>query len=140
MVDHMLIITGILLVMAALFVIVGGLGLTSTMSLNILDRTRELGIMRAIGASTSNVMEIIILEGSFIGTLSWLIAILFSMPPTFLMGKVIEIFLESPMNLVVSVEGWIMWFFVIVAIGTVASAFPAWNAAKQPVNEVLAYE
>jgi putative ABC transport system permease protein len=116
------------------------LGLASTMSLNVLDRTRELGIMRAIGASILNVLQIIILEGAFIGALSWVFAVILSIPFTVLMGKVIEIFLESPMNLATSAEGWIIWLFAIIVIGAVASAFPAWNAARQPVNEVLAYE
>jgi len=138
--DHMVLITGILLVMAALFVIVGGLGLASTMSLNVLDRTRELGVMRAIGASTLDVMQIIISEGAFIGVMSWALAIILSIPFTVLMGKVFEIFLESPMNLATSLEGWIIWLFAIIVIGAVASAFPAWNAARQPVNVVLAYE
>jgi putative ABC transport system permease protein len=138
--DHMLIVTGILLVMAALFVIVGGLGLASTMSLNVLDRTRELGIMRAIGASTKNLVTIIMGEGAIIGALSWVFAAIFSIPFTAVMGQVIEVFLESPMALTTSTVGWVIWFFVIIAIGSVASAFPAWNAARQPVNEVLAYE
>jgi putative ABC transport system permease protein len=140
MADHMLLITAILLVMAALFVIVGGLGLASTMSLNVLDRTRELGIMRAIGASTGNLLSIIIMEGALIGALSWVCALILSFPFTALMGRVIEVFLESPMALTTSAAGWAVWFFVIIAIGSVASAFPAWNAARQPVNEVLAYE
>ncbi|HMB24140.1 MAG: ABC transporter permease, partial [Chloroflexota bacterium] len=54
--EHMVLITGILLIMAALFAFIGGLGLASTMSLNVLDRTRELGIIRAIGAATRDVL------------------------------------------------------------------------------------
>jgi putative ABC transport system permease protein len=138
--DHMALIIDILLVMAALFVIIGGLGLASTMSLNVLDRTRELGIMRAIGASTLNVLQIIILEGAFIGALSWVLAVILSIPYSALMGQVFAVLLKNPINLTTSAEGWLIWFFVILAIGSVASAFPAWNAAKRPVNEVLAYE
>jgi putative ABC transport system permease protein len=117
MTDHMLLVTGTLLVMAALFVIVGGLGLSSTISLNALDRTRELGIMRAIGASPTCVLETVISEGIFIAALSWIFAVLFSIPLTVLMGKVIEIFLESPMDLNTSALGWIIWLLVIIAIG-----------------------
>ncbi len=138
--DHMALITGILLMMAILFVIVGGMGLTSTMSLNVLDRTRELGVMRAIGASTLDILQIIIMEGTFIGALSWVLTVILSIPYSQLMGQVIAIFLESPMDLTTSASGWIIWFFAILAIASVASAFPAWSAAKRPVNEVLAYE
>ncbi|MBZ0297565.1 MAG: FtsX-like permease family protein [Anaerolineae bacterium] len=138
--DHMALLTGILLLMAALFVIIGGLGLASTMSMNVLERTRELGVMRAIGASTLNVLQIIILEGAFIGVLSWMLAVVLSFPYSGLMGQVIAVLLQNPINLTTSVEGWLTWFFAVVVIASVASAFPAWNAARQPVNEVLAYE
>ena len=138
--EHMVLMTGILLIMAALFAIIGGLGLASTMSLNVLDRTRELGIMRAIGASTLDVLQIIILEGAFIGALSWVLAVILSIPYSGVMGQVFAILLKNPINLTTSAEGWIIWFLAIIVIGAIASAFPAWNAAKQPVHEVLAYE
>jgi putative ABC transport system permease protein len=123
-----------------MFVVIGGLGLASTISLNVLDRTRELGIMRAIGATTQNVMQIIILEGVFIGVLSWIFAIALSFPYNALMGQVFAVFIKNPINLTTSFTGWFIWFFVIIVIGSAASALPAWNAAKQPVNEVLSYE
>jgi putative ABC transport system permease protein len=96
--------------------------------------------MRAIGASTLDVLQIIILEGAFIGALSWVLAVILSIPYSVLLGQVFAVLLKNPINLTTSAEGWIIWFFVIIAIGSVASTFPAWNAAKQPVNEILAYE
>ena len=96
--------------------------------------------MRAIGATTQNVLQMIILEGAFIGALSWVLAVILSIPYSGVMGQVFAVLLKNPINLTTSAEGWLIWFFVILAIGTVASAFPAWNAARQPVNEVLAYE
>ncbi|HEX2994017.1 MAG TPA: FtsX-like permease family protein [Anaerolineales bacterium] len=138
--EHMVLITGILLIMAALFTLIGGLGLASTMSLNVLDRTRELGIIRAIGAATLDVLQIIILEGAFIGALSWVLALLLSIPYSGVMGQVFAVLLKNPIDLTTSLEGWTIWFFTILAIASIASAFPAWNAARQPVNEVLAYE
>ncbi|MBK9925255.1 MAG: FtsX-like permease family protein [Anaerolineales bacterium] len=138
--DHMVLITGILLIMAALFATIGGLGLASTMSLNVLDRTRELGIMRAIGATTQNVLQIILLEGALIGALSWVLAVILSIPYSGMMGQVFALLLKNPINLTTSITGWSIWFVTIIFIGTIVSALPAWNAAKQPVNEVLAYE
>jgi putative ABC transport system permease protein len=138
--EHMVLITGILLIMAALFAFIGGLGLASTMSLNVLDRTRELGIIRAIGAATREVLQIIILEGAFVGALSWGLAVLLSIPYSGVMGQVFAVLLKNPIDLTTSLQGWLIWFFTILAIASIASAFPAWNAARQPVNAVLAYE
>jgi putative ABC transport system permease protein len=138
--DHMVLITGILLLMAALFVGIGGLGITSTMSLNVVDRTRELGIMRSVGASTANIMQIIVSEGTIIGVISWFLAILLSLPFSSAMSQVFNLLLKSPLTLTTSPAGWIQWLLVISLIGASASALPAWSAAKRPVSEVLAYE
>jgi putative ABC transport system permease protein len=81
--------------MAALFALIGGLGLASMMSLNVLDRTRELGIMRAIGATTQNVLQIILLEGAFIGALSWVLAVILSIPYSGMMGQVFALLLKN---------------------------------------------
>lgn len=93
-----------------------------------------LGIMRAFGASTGNIPSFLI------GTLSWFLAFILSIPLTALLGQVFEVLLESPMALATSAAGWVPWFSVITAIGSVASAFPARDAARQPVNAALAYE
>ena len=73
-------IIGFLLAMALLLGIVGGLGLMGTMSINVMERTREIGVMRAIGASNSSVLRIILVEGLIIGLISWTIGGLIAMP------------------------------------------------------------
>ena len=52
-----------LMIMAVLLAVVGAIGLTGTMSLNVLERTREIGVMRAIGASDGSVFQIVVIEG-----------------------------------------------------------------------------
>ena len=62
-----------LLAMAVLLGVVGGLGLMGTMSINVIERTREIGVMRAIGASNGAVLRIVLVEGLIIGLISWII-------------------------------------------------------------------
>ena len=64
-------IVALLLVMAILLALVGGLGLMGTMSINVLERTREIGVLRAIGAPNRGVASVFILEGVVIGLMSW---------------------------------------------------------------------
>ena len=66
------ILVDLLLVMTILMALVGGLGLMGTMSINVIERTREIGVMRAIGAATRSIMQIIIVEGVLIGLISWI--------------------------------------------------------------------
>ncbi len=60
-----------LLSMALLTAFVGSIGLTGTMGMNVLERTREIGVMRAIGAVDLAIVKSVVIEGVFIGMISW---------------------------------------------------------------------
>jgi len=130
-----------LMLMAVLFSIVGSFSLMGTMSLNILERTREIGIMRAIGASSGAVMQIVIFEGILIGLISWFLGMLISIPLSQLLGSFIGAgFLQSPLILKFSFNGVIIWLIIMVVIAGLASFLPAYNATRLTVRDVLAYE
>ena len=69
-----------LLIMALLTALVGSIGLTGTMSINVLERTREIGVMRTIGAVDFVVMQTVIIEALVIGMITWFLAIFLSFP------------------------------------------------------------
>jgi putative ABC transport system permease protein len=130
-----------LLVMAAMIAVVGGLGLTGTMSMNVLERTREIGVMRAIGASNWDIQSIVIVEGIVIGLISWLLSILLAIPITnvlcFGVGMAL---LNSPMPPVYGVTGIIAWLILMLVLATIASALPARRASHLTVRDTLVYE
>jgi putative ABC transport system permease protein len=135
------IIVALLLVMAVLLATVGGLGLMGTMSLNVIERTREIGVMRAYGASSASVFRIVIVEGLLIGLMSWILAIGLSLPiSVFLARNIGEAFMDYPMAASTSPGGILIWAGLVVAISIVASLFPALRAVRLTVTEVLAYE
>ena len=139
--DHLVIIVTLLLIMAALVAAVGSLGLMSTMGLNVLERRREIGVMRAVGATSIKVLFIILGEGIVIGLMSWGLSLLLSIPLTIAVANISgRIFLEAPLAIVYSWQGMGIWLAVIVVITAVASSIPALNATELPVNQVLAYE
>ena len=127
--------------MAVMIAIVGGLGLMGTMSINVLERTREIGVMRAIGASNADIQGIVIVEGMVIGLISWAISILFAIPITgvlcFGVGMAI---LTAPMPAVYGVTGIIAWLIFTVVLATIASSLPARRASRLTVRDTLAYE
>jgi putative ABC transport system permease protein len=130
-----------MLVMASLIAVVGGLGLMGTMGINVLERTREIGVMRAIGASNWDIQSIVIVEGIVIGLISWLISILLAIPITnvlcFGVGMAI---LSSPMPTVYGVTGIIAWLIFMLVLATIASAVPARRASHLTVRDTLVYE
>jgi putative ABC transport system permease protein len=135
------IITVILLIMAFLMAVVGALGLMGTMSINVLERKREIGVMRAIGASDSAVLRIFVVEGIIIGLLSWLGGIVISQPMSRLISRQIgTAFLERPLDFQYNWFGPFYWLIIILIISAVASLLPAYNAARLSVRETIAYE
>jgi len=130
-----------MLMMATLIAIVGGLGLMGTMSINVLERTREIGVMRAIGASNGDIQAIVIVEGMVIGILSWAISIFVSIPITNVLCYGVGMaILTAPMPAVYGVSGVIAWLIFTIVLGTLASALPARRASKLTVRDTLAYE
>ncbi len=130
-----------LLLMALILAVVGGLGLAGTMSLNVIERTREIGIMRAIGASNGSVMQIFISEGVLIGLISWVLGTLLSIPAGRVLSDLVgNGFLQSPLNYAFSLPGAGLWLAAMIVISVLASFFPALSAVRLTVRNVLAYE
>ncbi|VVB52947.1 FtsX-like permease family protein [uncultured archaeon] len=139
--DHLVVIQMFLLLMAALVAAVGGLALASTMSINVMERTREFGIMQAIGACSDDVLQIVVIEGIVIGILSWLVAIVLAWPLGVIIGDFAgNIFIRARLEHVFSPLAMAGWLVLVILIGIIASAYPAWREARLPVQQVLAYE
>jgi len=130
-----------LLIMAILFAVVGGLGLMGTMSINVLERTREIGVMRAIGASSGSVAQVFILESVAIGVISWLLGCMFAVPLGKLMSDAVgRPLMGVPITFSFSTTGVWLWLVVVVMLSVLASFVPARNASRLTVRQVLAYE
>ncbi len=135
------VIVGLLLIMAVLLAVVGGLGLAGTMSINVLERTREVGVMRAIGATNGAIMRIVLVEGLLIGAVSWACAAVLAVPLSLGLSHAVGMaFLRSPLRYTFSASGVLIWLGLALALAAVASALPAWNASRLSVRDVLAYE
>lgn len=130
-----------LLIMAILTAFVGSIGLTGTMSINVLERTREIGVMRTIGAVDIVIMQSVIIEGLVIGIITWILAIGLSFPISSLLLTIVgEAMMGSALELHFTPIGILIWLGVVLVLSVFASIVPARNAARLTINEVLAYE
>lgn len=135
------ILTSFLFSMAVLLAAVGGLGLMGTMSLNVLERTREIGVMRAIGASDEALLQIVIAEGVLIGLLSWLAGVALALPLGKLLSDAVGAqFLQVSLSYTFSGQGALIWLALVIMLAALASYLPAQRAARLTVREVLTYE
>jgi putative ABC transport system permease protein len=139
--QHMVMIYVFLIVTAGIVAGVGGLGLATTMSLNVIERRREMGVLRALGATPRLVWLIIVAEGTVTALLGWAFAGVLAWPVSKTLGDLIlKLMFHTNLDFAFDVRGLAVWFVISIALGGVASFLPAWSAARRPVREAVAYE
>jgi putative ABC transport system permease protein len=134
------VIVTLLMTMAFVIAIVGGIALSGTLSLNVIERRREIGVMRAIGAKSREVGLIFVGEGLILGLLSWFIAVPLSIPTGRLMTEAIGSAIGNELVYKFSPSGAAIWLAIIVVLSVVASWLPSRSAIRLSVRESLAYQ
>jgi putative ABC transport system permease protein len=134
------ILTQLLMMMTILMAVVGSMGLSGTLSINVIERRREIGVMRAVGASSRDVAFVFTGEGLMLGLTSWIFSlpIGLSVGPAFVrvLGEVIDF----PAEYYPATHGVWIWLGVVIVLSILASWVPARRATRISVNESLAYE
>ncbi|HEV7501946.1 MAG TPA: FtsX-like permease family protein [Vicinamibacteria bacterium] len=139
--DHLVIVKSALILAAGLVVVVGALGLTSTLTLSVLERTREIGILAALGASPRAIAAQVVIEGLVIGVSSWIVALIASVPISIALDSVTgQIFVKGPIPLVLSPAAAAAWLALLAVLVSLCSFHPARRAARLPVREALIHE
>ncbi|MGB7115537.1 MAG: FtsX-like permease family protein [Anaerolineales bacterium] len=130
----------LLAIMAVIIAAVGSIALSGTLSLSVMERRREIGVMRAIGASSWTIFRLFIGEGLILGWLSWLIALPLSIPA----GKIMVVALGDAFQIELvynyTLVGALLWLGIITILSILASWLPARGATKISVRESLAYQ
>jgi len=124
---------------AAISLLVGGIGIMNTMYTSVLERTRDIGIMKAVGARNSDVMWIFLIESGFLGLTGGVVGVLLGMG----MSKLVEIIAQGVVGNLVQAS--FPWYLIVGAlvfsfcIGVVSGVLPARQASKmQPVDALRA--
>ena len=139
--DGFNVLTAFLLFLSLLTALVGSIGLTGTMSLNVMERTREVGVLRAIGASDRMLMFTVLVEGIFIGLISWILASLAAFPIGMLISDAIgQSIFGGSVDFGYTPIGFLIWLVIVLILSVLASVMPARSATHLTIREVLAYE
>jgi putative ABC transport system permease protein len=135
------IVLSLVRLMSLLFAVVGGLGLMSMMSLNVLERTQEIGIIRVVGGIRKVIAQIVVAEGIFVGVLSWAIGSMLAFPLSKYLCHILGLtLLNVPLTHTFPISGLLLWLVFVIILAAIASILPARNASRLSVRETLTYE
>ncbi len=134
------IVNQMLFSLALVMGLVGGIGLMGSLSISVVERTREIGVLRSIGGTSPTIMTMFILEGALQGLMSWLVAVplafLIARPVSALLGQTIfEVSLDYAFNYTAVA----IWLLAVLSISFLASLIPAHAASRISVRQSLAY-
>ncbi|MGB8981880.1 MAG: FtsX-like permease family protein [Anaerolineales bacterium] len=134
------IVIWMMLSLAIIVALVGGLALMGALSIGVIERTKEIGVLRAVGARSRAILGIFVMEGLLQGLLSWLVA----MPISFLVSPLLADALGKAMfgatlDYQYNWSAVTTWFITVVVISIVASILPARSATRISVRDSLAY-
>ena len=137
----LVIITGFLFGVGAISLLVGGIGIANTMFTSVVERTKEIGVMKAIGAQNKDILLLFTIESGFLGLVGGAIGVLFGIG----IGKIIEIIAVEQLGttiLQVSTPLWLMGASLVFsfAIGSISGLWPAYRAANIKPVDALRYE
>lgn len=134
------IITFVLAGIASISLFIGGIIIMNTMLMSVMERTNEIGVMKATGASNNTVLGLFVVESGLVGFLGGVIGIIFGA----LVAKVVEIIgkgvMGSMFHTVISKELIIAVLLFSLIVGTVSGVYPAYKAAQMDPIEALRYE
>jgi putative ABC transport system permease protein len=133
-----IIITTTLYAMVALVIIVGSLGLFAVLAMNVVERRKEIGVMRSIGASSRDVMSVFTYEGLAIAALASVLGTIVSLPMTAVF-KVLVTYLLVDINFTFSPLMVLLMWIILLIVAALSSLVPAASAARLKVGEVLRY-
>ena len=136
--DHVLILVRALVALAGVLALVGLLGLTSAMTTAVLERAREIGVMKAVGATGGRVLRLILAEGLLTAVTSAALALLLALPLTALVESLIgRLGFLAPLPFVLSTAAVVGWLALVSVFSLIATWLPARRAARISVREAI---
>ena len=125
--------------MAAISLIVGGIGILNIMLVTVAERTREIGLRKAVGATNGNIMKQFLLEAGTLTSIGGFIGIILGIVVSYLMSLLMG-YLGFDWDFVISITSVVLAVGVSILTGVIFGLYPSFKAAKLDPIEALRYE
>jgi putative ABC transport system permease protein len=126
---------------AGISLLVGAVGIANTMFTAVLEKTKEIGIMKAIGARNKDIMLIFLFNSGLVGIIGGIIGVFFGIVASYLLGGGL---MSTPrgdsIETVVSLQIVVLALFISVVVGISAGMIPAYQGSKLKPVDALRYE
>jgi len=132
----------ILIVVALISLVVGAVGIMNTMYTSVLERTKQIGVMKAIGASNDAILSLFLIESGMIGIVGGILGIIFGILAAYIISLVADSFGIRGLFSFASLDffGFVVILIITFITGVISGALPARRAAKMEPAEALRYE
>ena len=134
------IVTWMLLALSVIVAVVGAIALMGALSIGVIERTKEIGVLRAVGAKSHTILGIFVMEGILQGILSWLVAVPISLVASPLVAKSLGIAMfGATLDYQYNWGAVGVWLGIVIIISVLSSILPARGATQISVRDSLAY-
>lgn len=125
--------------MAAIALLVGGIGILNIMLVTVAERTREIGLRKAVGATNSMIMKQFLLEAGTLTSIGGAIGIIIGIIVAYLMALLMR-YMAFDWDFVISITSVVLAIGVSILTGVIFGLYPSWKASKLNPIEALRYE
>lgn len=134
----------VLVAIASIALVVASIGIMNTMLTSVMERTREIGIMKAIGATNKDIMSIFIIEGMLVSSIGGIVGIILGVFGSQGLTAILNNFMmmggSSSLTPVITIVSVVLAVTVSLIVGVLSSLYPAWKAARMSPIEAVRYE
>ena len=129
----------VLVGIAAISLVVGAIGIMNSMYTSVLERTKDIGIMKAIGARNSDILKIFLIESGLIGLVGGIFGILLGSAMALIIGQLSK---NAGFSLIIKIEPLVLIFGLLFAfvVGIISGILPAYQASRLKPVDALRYE